>query len=177
MAEISLSLPYVFQNEGIGYETYPATDQPTNTGIIAADVAIYRHVPLSQVTANDVKNLTRDEINAIYLEQYWNPMRLGEVNDQAVATTIFDSGVVRGIGIGVKYTQRTCNSLGGALVVDGQIGAHTLAAVNKLDRASFIRRFVLLMDAGYDAIVAHNPHDARYLHGWLARASKLLTLI
>lgn len=177
MAEISLSLPYVYKNEGVGYETYPATDQPTNTGIIAADVAKYRGVKLSRIAPQDVKDLTPEEIEAIYLQQYWNPLRLSEVNDQGIATCVFDSGVVRGIGIGAKYAQRTCNSLGSSLVIDGQIGLHTLAALNIQSRPQFIRQYVALMEAGYDAIIESHPGDARYKKGWYSRASRLLTLI
>lgn len=177
MSDFKTALPYVIQNEGTGYETAPMTDQPTNTGIIADDIARHRNVPLNNITAEDVKNLSIREIEDIYLQLYWNAMRLGEINDQGIATTIFDCGVNRGNRIGIKYAQRACNSLGGGLVVDGQMGLHTLASINTMPRDKFIRHFVTLMEAGYDAIIADHPGDAKYHRGWFSRCNRLLTLI
>lgn len=177
MSNFITALPYVIQNEGIGYEGYPETDQPTNTGIIAADVAKYRNVNIDTITVEIMKSLSKEEINDIYLHQYWNPMRLSEVNDPGTATAIFDCGVNRGLSVGVKYAQRACNLYGGALVVDGVMGMRSLAAVNKISRATFINQYVALVLAGYEAIISEHPIDERYKNGWFARANRMLTLI
>lgn len=177
MANLKTALEYVLQNEGIGFEDYPRTDQPTNSGIIARDIAIHRNVPLSHITRTDVKDLTPQEIESIYREQYWQKIRGDEIEDGRVATAIFDCSVVRGYGVGVKYTQRICNMLGGALVLDGQMGLQTLGALNQMNRGPFIRHLELLMAAGFEAIAHAHPVDQRYLNGWLSRAKRLLTLI
>lgn len=177
MADFNQALAYVIPNEGVGYETIPQTDQPTNTGIIASDIAEYRNVPLSQVSDDMVKSLTQDEITKIYNALYWQKIMGDQILDQGIATCIFDTCVNRGVGTGVMYAQRVCNMLKAALVVDGDFGLHTLSAVNLLDRSSFIKTYENMEAAGYLAIVAHIPADKKYLSGWQARARKLFTLI
>jgi lysozyme family protein len=177
VADFEAALPYILKNEGTGYEGPPATDQPTNSGIISADVAQYRKVNISTITVSIMMRLTQQEIHDIYLQCYWNAMRLSEINDQAIATAIFDCGVNRGIGIGAKYAQRVCNMKNLGLVIDGKIGDNSLVAINQLSRAYFIQNLVHMMDSGYDAIAVTHPEKARFLKGWLARSNRLLTLI
>lgn len=177
MAKFEDSIQYIFSNEGVGYEEPPATDQPTNTGIIADDIATFRNIPISLVTAITVKMLTMTEIMAIYKNNYWMRLRLDEVDDQGIATCIFDTGVNRGLSVAVKYTQRVCNMLGAALVVDGQLGLHTIVAIKKCNRGQFIRAFENLEAAGYMAIIAAHPRDEKYRAGWMARTKRLFSLI
>lgn len=176
MAKLEACLPYVLANEG-GYSEPPLNDQPTNYGIIANSLAKYRKVPVDQITKQDIMNLTVMEATEIYRLHYWNPLRLDEVNDHAIATAILDVGVVRGISVGAKYAQRVCNQLGAALVVDGLIGFRSLAAINACEREKFIRAYENLDAAGFLAIIAHNPKMHIFERGWLARAHRLLSLI
>lgn len=177
MADFDKALEYVVENEGRGYETWPQTDQPTNTGIIAADISEWKKIPKARVSAEDVKNLSWSDIRAIYKQFYWDKIRGDEIFDQGIATCVFDTCVVRGLGTGIKYAQRTCNLLGGALVVDGEIGLRTLASLNQIPREKFIKVYENLEAAGYLAIVSAHPEDERYLKGWLNRAKRLFSLI
>lgn len=177
MADFEASLPYVLKNEGVGYEAPPQTDQPTHSGIISADVAKFRGVNISTITIAMMMNLSQGEIADIYRKEYWDAMRLGEVNDQSIATAIFDCGVNRGLGIAGRYTQMACNKKGSALIVDGSIGNRTIEAINQQTRGMFIHNLVFLMDAGYQAIVDSKPYDVKYIKGWLNRSNRLLTLI
>lgn len=177
MANMDIALPYVLKNEGEGYEGPPNIDQPTHSGIIAADVAKYRNVDIRSITINMMMALTQEEIRDIYLQDYWNKMRLGEINDQPIATAIFDCGVNRGIGIGIRYAQMSCNKKGAGLTIDGAMGPKTVEAINQQTRGTFIQNLVHLMDAGYQAIADSKPYDVKYLNGWLARSNRLLTLI
>lgn len=175
MAKIEASLPYALVNEG-GF----CIDDggPTNFGITIPDVAAYRKVPLSQITTDDMRNLSLSEATAIYKQQYWDALSLDQVNDQNIATCIFDTGVNRGIGVGAQYAQKVCTLLGHSVVVDGQIGPLSLAAINQCARAPFIQHYEALEMAGYLAIAAGDPakYD-RYLAGWENRAKRLLSLL
>lgn len=175
MADLAQSLPYLRTNEG-GYGEPPETDQPTNCGIIAADLAQYLNISVKDVTVQMLKNLSPTGIADIYRKLYWDELCLGSVADQNIATCIFDTAVNRGLSVGAKYAQRTCNLLGCALVVDGVIGAHTIAAINSCERAKFINIFENLEAAGYLAILAAHPEDAKYKNDWMGRAKRLLTL-
>lgn len=177
MANFKEALEYVKLNEGIGYSTYPETDQPTNTGITRSALADYLHVSISSISDDLIKSLTQDNISDIYRKLYWDKIMGDQIEDQGIATCIFDTCVNRGTKIGVIYTQRTCNMLGAALVADGIFGLYTLAAINMQHRPSFIKTFENLETAGYLAIVASHPEKERYLRGWMNRAKKLFTLI
>lgn len=174
MAKLEDSIDYVLENEG-GF----CIDDggPTNFGIVRADVAKYRKVPIEQVTLEDMKELSKMEATEIYREQYWNPLSLDLIDSMNVATAIFDIGVNRGISVGAKYAQKAAVMSGHPdLVVDGQIGPKSIAAINSVWGSSFIRKLESLDMAGYEAIVAHNPAMAVYRVGWEKRAARLLTL-
>lgn len=176
MADFEKALEFVLDNEGRTYEEPPHIDQPTNSGIIARDIAIYRGVDVHTVTKDDIQLLSKAEIRGIYLTQYWEKLRMNEVKNTGIATCIFDTGVNRGISIGAKYTQKVCNALGSALVVDGVIGARTLAAVNSYQPKTFITHYEALVVAGYMALLEHKISFHKYEKGWLRRAARLLTL-
>ncbi len=177
MADINKSIGYVLTNEG-GYTNDPADHGgPTNWGIIIPDLAKYRGVPAASLSAKDIMMMTKQEAMFIYKAQYWDKLKLDQVQSQAIATAIFDIGVVRGLFVSTKYAQKVCCLLNHPVVVDGVIGPKTLEAINSSDEALFIRRLEALDMAGFLAIVAHNPTQHVFLHGWERRAERLLTLI
>lgn len=173
MATLELSMPYLLENEG-GYTDKPV---PTNHGIEPIDLANYLREPVSTITAEDIKTLSMSTVNAIYREQFWNKMNLNLVDDQRVATCIFDTGVQRGKDIAAMYAQKICIAYGHPIVLDGYLGPRTAIAINSLTRSAFIRFFAQLEWAGYEAILSAHPDDEIYRRGWEARAKKLLTLI
>lgn len=174
MARIEGSIEYVLQNEG-GY-TNDAQDAggATNWGITHADLARWRRAPVSN---GDVKSMTKAEAEEIYKAYYWAPLSLDGVEDQSIATCIFDTGVNRGLYVGASYAQRVCNELGSTLAVDGKIGPISIAAINSLKRRDFIADYYAHVKAGYDSIVAQHPSQRVFYNGWMNRARKLLTLI
>lgn len=173
MAKIELSMPYVLLNEG-GYAEPPQIDQPTKYGIIAATLAEFLGRP---VTKADIRNLSIETATAIYKKQYWERMGLDDVDDQNIATCLFDTGVNRGVHVGALYAQQTCNGLGARLVLDGVIGPLSKQEINYHQRALFIQYYERLEWAGYQAILSTHPEDEKYRLGWEGRAKRLLTLI
>lgn len=173
-ASFAVSILFTLANEG---SVYRDVDQPTKFGIIAADIALYRGIPESQVQVSDIEDLTQDEAEAIYEKLFWEPQQLDELIDQGIATAIFDTGVNRGLTIGTLYAQRTVKSLGHRLEIDGVMGPQTLALINLCDENKFITNYEILAEMGYRAIVRKHPEDKIYLEGWIARAKRLLSLI
>ena len=113
----------------------------------------------------------------IYHALYWNKMNGDEIANQNIATCIFDTGVNRGMSVGNKYAQRVCNQLGSSLVLDGQLGPKSIAAINGYAQHAFVTHYEALEWAGYEALLSGNPGKyGIYRHGWEARARKLLTL-
>ena len=152
MAQFSLAIPGVLKNEG-GY-TWDKADPggETNFGISKAS---YPNI--------DIKNLTVEEATAIYLRDFW---LFGGIVDQAVANKLFDS-YVNMRHAAIKIAQGIVGS-----PVDGAYGPHTEAAINGSLSGFFLGKFRAGLAAYYQAIVAHNPSQEKFLAGWLRRAAQ-----
>jgi lysozyme family protein len=113
------------------------------------------------------------EAEKIEEREYWDAMRLSEVESQNVSNKLFDMGVNMGVRQAAVYAQRAANSLlvtEARLVEDGEIGAKTLAAINSVDPVAFYRALCGLSATHYRHVAAVNPAQAVNLAGWLKRA-------
>jgi glycosyl hydrolase family 108/predicted peptidoglycan binding protein len=111
----------------------------------------------------------------IYRAEYWGPMRLGELLNQAVASKIFDMGVNMGRNPAALLAQRAANGLllGRSLAppIDGKIGSRTLSALNACPAAALIETLSNLSKIFYSDLAAKKPENKKYLEGWLKRAA------
>jgi|ERR1051326_6638699 lysozyme family protein len=123
------------------------------------------------------------EAEKIEERDYWEPMRLAEIENQNVANKLFDMAVNMGVRQASIYAQRAANYLLGrgaagpqtaadrlVLVEDGRIGEKTLAAINACPAIEFHQALCELSEAHYRHIAAVNPEQAVNLRGWLKRA-------
>lgn len=185
MANLFDALEYVLENEG-GFSNHP-NDRggATKYGITSVLLSAY----LQRVaTLEDVQNLDEERAQAIYEKEFWNPLRLSEVDDQMIATAIFDIAVNMGPVQAMKLTQAAINDVcvDDALInkygppgvgVDGKMGDETLRYLNSLSRDHFIKVLRVKMLAKYSDIVAKIPEQRVFLNGWTKRADRLLTLV
>jgi lysozyme family protein len=111
------------------------------------------------------------EAEKIEEREYWETLRLGEVEDQNVANKLFDMGVNMGVHQAAVYAQRAVNSQGRQLTEDGKIGPKTLAAINAIDPQIFYGLLCQFSAWHYRHIATNNPAQAVNLAGWLKRAS------
>lgn len=70
----------------------------------------------------DIAGLTLEAAKAIYLAEYWRPIR-GDELVPALALLVFDAAVNNGVGAATEWLQRAAG-----VTVDGSIGPKTLAA-------------------------------------------------
>lgn len=113
------------------------------------------------------------EAEKIEQREYWDRMRLAEVQNQNVANKLFDMGVNMGVRQAAVYAQRAANSLvigKGKLVEEGEIGPKTLAAINGADPIACYQALCELSAAHYRHVAAVNPAQAVNLVGWKKRA-------
>lgn len=152
MSDFYLAIPGVLRNEG-GYVNDPADNgKETNFGISKSS---YPNV--------DIKNLTVEGATAIYLRDFW---LFGGIVDQGVSNKIFDA-YVNMRHTAIKIAQRIAG-----VAVDGSYGSQTEAAINALDPGFFLGKFRAALASYYQAIVANNPAEEKFLAGWLRRASQ-----
>lgn len=102
-------------------------------------------------------------IDNFYLANYWHANRLSEINDQAVANWIYDH-CVNAETRGDRWAQEAAR-----VTIDGQIGPKTIAAINAMNPAEFLREAEDVA-AFYrlDRALAH-PSQIQFLPSWLRR--------
>ena len=125
----------------------------------------------------DIRALTPIDARYLYRRCFWAPLDC-ESFAPPLGEALFDQGVNGGLVAARKLLQQAINRVGGALlVVDGGIGPKTLAALDvQLARAgmgAMISAYRAVAADRYRAIVAASPSQARFLKGWLRRASEL----
>ena len=108
-----------------------------------------------------------DLVQGFYQDNFWSPLRLGSVTDQAVARSLFDFAVNAGVGTATRLAQ-----IAAGTAPDGTIGAKTLDALNASHPELFLARFALAKLARYEQIVSRDRSQERFLLGWVRRTLK-----
>ena len=161
-----------------GFVSHPADrGGPTKYGITEA-------VARAHGFAGAMRDLPRDEAEAIYKRLYWLRPRLDQVakRSAAIAAELFDTGVNMGPSVAVTFLQRALSALNRSrkdyadLVPDGRIGPATLAALDSfLDlrgkaagEAVMIHALDALQGERYIRLAERRPANEAFLYGWLA---------
>lgn len=167
--------------EGPAYTNDPADrGGPTKYGITLRTLTRVRGKPAS---ADDVKNLTRDDALAIYRSDYVTLPGFDKVAQisPAVAVECIDTGVNMGPQVAASWLQRALNALGADLKADGACGPKTCEALRALlqQRGPMGQRILLLalnclQGARYLDISEADPGQKRFVFGWLRQRIQLV---
>lgn len=155
------ALELVLRNEG-GYVNDP-NDRggATNFGVTQRTYDYYRQK--TQRHMQPVRDISRAEVEAIYLDGYWSQLDLDQFPEK-LAICLFDAAANHGPRACVKLLQRSLN-----VEADGIIGPETLGALSAKSEAQAIKDFQDQREAFYLAIVARDPTQAKFLNGWMNR--------
>lgn len=115
----------------------------------------------------DVRDLTLAQALNIYQAKYWTPAHCDNMSSPLSAIH-FDTVVNLGVGGAAKILQ---TALG--VAADGNIGPSTLSALAAADIPSLCSSYLNARQARYNAIVAANPSQAKFLAGWTNRVNAL----
>jgi lysozyme family protein len=127
-----------------------------------------------EFSLEEIRALTIQQAETIYLRDFWTPNRYGEIISQRVASKAFDLAVNMGAHSANKLLQGACVLCGATRIsTDGIIGPDTLAAVNSFAERILLRNLIALAAARYKYIAEKNPNERQDLKGWLHRASLL----
>ena len=165
------ALSFTLGNEG-GYTNHPADPGgATNFGIIQRNLDRWNGAHPELVFPGDVKDLTKEQAEAIYRADYW---RWDDITDAAVAIKLFDIGVNCGTGTSIKLLQKAVNLLAASPInVDGHLGPKTLAAANAQAPDALLQALRKVQEGYYQAIVDRNPSQSVFLKGWFNRAARI----
>ena len=159
------SLPFVLRWEG-GFVDHPQDPGGrTNKGITQK---VYDQFRLrSGQPAQDVKDISDDEVQSIYEAGYWMAAQC-ESLDSPLHLVHFDTSVNMGVNRAIKFLQGAVGC-----GVDGDFGPGTRDAVAACDQGSAVKNYCNLRENFYKGIVDHKPDQAVFLKGWMNRLDSL----
>ena len=187
MANFEKCLKHVFEMEG-GYSNHKDdTGGATNFGI--TQEVFNRWCKKHGSDSYHVNKINKGIAADIYKEEYWDKMRLDELQDEKMALMLFDQGVNCGIYRSTKRAQNIANYVAGyKLATDGKMGAISMAHLNDLIKKNKSRRFmfefVKQTHLFYAKITRNSkknkffgPDYRSFIVGWTKRANRLLELL
>ena len=172
MADFEKAFELVLKNEGgyvndpddAGGETYKGVARNRN-----ANWAGWINVDLLKQRGGFPQNLEQDIdlqilIKDLYAVKYWHTVRGDQIENQDIATSIFDFGVNAGPATSSRMAQLSCGA-----TVDGVIGDKTLEKLNQIEPELFLAQFKLAKIARYIHICKKNHKYKKFLLGWTTR--------
>ena len=147
-------IPFILEWEG-GYDNDP--DDPGGETKYGIDKRSH--------PGEDIRNLTVERAQEIYLESYWLKMRCDEL-PAPVGEVVMNIGVNAGIGRAAKWLQ---GAVGAAQ--DGVIGPRTVAAVSEGAAREVADGLLERLEEHYRDI--GKGKLAKFLKGWLNRTRAL----
>ena len=103
-------------------------------------------------------------IESFYKENFWDKCKLDLVEDNEIATSLFDFAVNAGVKTSIMLAQKAVG-----VDSDGIIGEKTISAINECDSSDFLAAFALVKIARYISICKKNPSQKKYFFGWVCR--------
>jgi lysozyme family protein len=163
--QLSSSLKFVLLWEG-GFVDHPSDPGGrTNKGVTQK---VYDQWRARQgVAPQDVKDITDEEVQAIYESGYWLAARC-DLLDDPLYLVQFDTAVNMGVGRAVRFLQAAANC-----PVDGDFGSGTAKAVAACDHGEIVVRYCDAREAFYGRLIEKNPKLAAFRKGWLNRLNAL----
>ena len=150
---------YIIQNEG-GY-VFDKNDPGGETKF---------GITKKSYPALNIRDLTFEDAKKIYYRDFWQRGKFEEIDDEKVATQVFDLSVNLGIRSAVTVLQRALRSVGETVQEDGLMGPETLLATLNSDPRCLLAAIKSEAAGYYRQIVAKNPSQQKFLKGWLYRA-------
>lgn len=172
MANFEIAFDRTIENEG-GYTPHQVNGD--NGGYTFAGISQKHNPNWAGWQLFDEQNTDMQElkklVKELYREKYWNAANLDDINNDLVAYNIFDFGVNAGIKTATRIAQAAVGTK-----PDGIIGPATLEALNTCDEQEFVVSFFIGKMSRYNSIVFRDRQQQKFLHGWLNRSLKTLSL-
>lgn len=143
-------------NKGITHTTYDSYQREIYNKLSEADKKKYIH--------KSVKDITDDEVEYIYLHNYWYPAQC-DIMTEKIAAIHFDCAVNCGVVTAKKILQR---ALG--IEDDGIIGSITKAQLKSIvSEDEFCRRYLSQRLKYYKSIISRRPSQKKFYNSWYHR--------
>lgn len=118
----------------------------------------------------DIKNLTQAQASSLYFQDWWEKYGYGRIQDQHLATKVFDAAVNLGAVSAHKLLQQALIGCGNSVIVDGILGSATIATIQQTLAGWLLDRYRLELTAYYLKLYQKRPRNLEFLAGWIKRA-------
>jgi len=186
MSDFNSALAFVLKHEG-GYVNDPNdAGGATNFGISLRYLKdLVKQYPEliqefsiktpSQIDKNFIKNISFNAVQTIYQHFWWDKYGYGYVNDQKLATKIFDVAVNIGPNSAIKILQQALCKIYelNKMPIQIDLPHNIFKYANGLSEANIsnlLKIYCSLIAGYYNSLVKKNPNNAKYIKGWLNRA-------
>jgi lysozyme family protein len=131
-----------------------------------------------QYPNEDIKNMTLERAKLIYKQDYWDRLRLGELDNASIAEKLFDICVNMGPGRATLIAQKAVNFIGYYVEKttdeDGRIGPETMKFLNywcqrEDDTKALFKAINGFQFMYYVEICKANPALYKFSKGWMRR--------
>ncbi|ADL12735.1 glycoside hydrolase family 108 protein [Acetohalobium arabaticum] len=119
----------------------------------------------------EMKDLELEKAKEIYYREFWANHLYSWIEDERIATEVFEQAVNMGAKTANKHLQKAYNLLADKeIAVDGIIGQRTLEAVNNFEHNSDLFKLLNILQAKkYINIVKNDASQQKFIRGWLRR--------
>lgn len=122
----------------------------------------------------DIKGMTLERAKELYKLDYWDKLRLDDMNTHLFQLELFEQAVNMGVDRAARHMQMGLKLLGKDVYIDGNIGDKTIEALHSLDAKLYMTYYKILNGlqfSFYLNIVTHNKTQDVFLVGWLKRVN------
>lgn len=134
-------------------------------------------------TIEDIKNLTQDEAEEIYIEHYYKKTKISKLPEPLQAT-VYDMQVNAGRNA-IKILQTVANQFGTNLKADGYLGSKSIAAINEIyfdTKSHLVDAYSIARRDYYFKLGDNRSQSRKYCvtrrgkkGGWIKRAEEFIS--
>lgn len=173
MAQFDTALPIILQYEGgyvndpqdSGGETYKGISRKMNPQWSGWTVVDTEKKQAGFPLSLDKNPTLQQSVASFYKTNYWDKIQGDQMQNQNVATSIFDFAVNAGVTTSIKLAQQTVK-----VNNDGILGNISLSTINQTDPNLFVALFTIEKVKYYIQITNRNPDNRKFFFGWVNRA-------
>jgi lysozyme family protein len=127
------------------------------------------------IDINDIKYLDEDKAEDLYQKYFWDENGYDKIQDQRIATKLFDIAVNCGPATATRVIQNSINVISAEdkLKVDGILGSKTIKAINSINPSILLKQMIFFQKNYYLSVLERFPDQKENINGWINRANKI----
>jgi lysozyme family protein len=173
MAKFIISLQKTVANEGgyindpddLGGETYKGIARNSHSSWDGWQMIDRQKSKPDFPHSLDSNQKLQSLVETFYLDNFWHPLNIEQIQNQTNADSFFDFAVNTGSITAARIVQSIVGTK-----IDGVIGQQSLYKINSMDFGYFQAAFTVAKIEYYMNIIRKRPTSKKFISGWITRA-------